>query len=131
MKLKTEKFGIKFLIISIFALSAYSIYVGGDAWEWWHSSTRFITPVMPLVFILLSISIIYIFNILRGLHRFIDIYYNFILSIITILLILNLNYFYGYISLQELFEISINTGIISFSLAESFDRSVVSLTVAN
>ena len=31
---------------------AYRIWVGGDAWEWWgHGANRFVTPVMPLVFV--------------------------------------------------------------------------------
>lgn len=36
----------------------YSIYVGGDAWEWWgHLANRYICIVMPLFFIVLSLSI--------------------------------------------------------------------------
>ncbi|MCX5886678.1 MAG: hypothetical protein NT096_12350 [Proteobacteria bacterium] len=36
----------------------YSIYVGGDSWEWWgHLANRFICIVMPLFFILLSLII--------------------------------------------------------------------------
>jgi hypothetical protein len=31
---------------------AYSIYVGGDAWEWWGGSNRYVTVVMPLFFVL-------------------------------------------------------------------------------
>jgi hypothetical protein len=31
---------------------AYSVYVGGDAWEWWGGSNRYISVVMPLFFIL-------------------------------------------------------------------------------
>lgn len=30
----------------------YSIYVGGDAWEWWGGSNRFVSIVMPLYFVL-------------------------------------------------------------------------------
>jgi hypothetical protein len=30
----------------------YSVYVGGDAWEWWGGSNRYIAIVMPLFFIL-------------------------------------------------------------------------------
>lgn len=35
----------------------YSIYVGGDAWEWWGGSNRFVSVVMPLFFVLLGIGI--------------------------------------------------------------------------
>lgn len=31
---------------------AYSVWVGGDAWEWWGGSNRYITVAMPLFFVL-------------------------------------------------------------------------------
>lgn len=34
------------------AQCAYSIYVGGDAWEWWGGSNRYLSIAMPLFFIL-------------------------------------------------------------------------------
>jgi hypothetical protein len=41
------------LLISLFmAAIGYSIYVGGDAWEYWGCSNRYITMAMPLFFIL-------------------------------------------------------------------------------
>jgi hypothetical protein len=33
---------------------AYSIYVGGDAWEWWGGSNRYISVVMPLCFVIMG-----------------------------------------------------------------------------
>jgi hypothetical protein len=30
----------------------YSVYVGGDAWEWWGGSNRYVTVAMPLFFML-------------------------------------------------------------------------------
>ncbi len=36
---------------------AYSIYVGGDAWEYWGGSNRFITIVMPEFFVLLAYAV--------------------------------------------------------------------------
>jgi hypothetical protein len=36
---------------------AYSIYVGGDAWEYWGGSNRFITVVMPEFFVLLAYAL--------------------------------------------------------------------------
>ncbi|MCX6639383.1 MAG: glycosyltransferase family 39 protein [bacterium] len=43
------------LLISLFiGQMLYSIHVGGDAWEYWGGSNRYITIVMPLFFILLG-----------------------------------------------------------------------------
>lgn len=42
-----------FLLLGIFlAQIAYSIYAGGDAWEYWGGSNRYVSVVMPLFFIL-------------------------------------------------------------------------------
>ncbi len=54
---------IKFFLILILGQIFYSIYVGGDAWEWWRICNRFIVIIMPLFFMLFSLSIyrIYLF----------------------------------------------------------------------
>ena len=40
------------LLGGMFALLlAYSVYVGGDAWEFWGGSNRFVSPAMPLLFV--------------------------------------------------------------------------------
>jgi arabinofuranosyltransferase len=45
-----------FFLAGVFCTQvAYSIYVGGDAWEFFGGSNRYITIVMPLFFVLLSI----------------------------------------------------------------------------
>ncbi len=36
---------------------AYSIYVGGDAWEWWGGSNRYIAIAMPCFFILFGLAL--------------------------------------------------------------------------
>lgn len=36
---------------------AYSAYVGGDAWEFWDFANRFISQVMPVVFVLLALVV--------------------------------------------------------------------------
>jgi len=41
------------LYLLIAAQMFYSIYIGGDSWEWWGGSNRFISIVMPLFFILI------------------------------------------------------------------------------
>lgn len=33
----------------VFAQAAYSVYVGGDAWEWFQYSNRYVSTVVPLV----------------------------------------------------------------------------------
>lgn len=35
---------------------AYSTWVGGDAWEWWGESNRYVTVAAPMVFVLFGIS---------------------------------------------------------------------------
>jgi len=35
---------------------AYSVWVGGDAWEWWGGSNRYISIVMPVFFITFSLA---------------------------------------------------------------------------
>jgi arabinofuranosyltransferase len=56
-----------FLLLYIFVSQlAYSIYVGGDAWEGWsHVANRFLCIVMPSFFILLSLTIKYLFNLVN------------------------------------------------------------------
>lgn len=43
------------------AQAAYSVYVGGDAWEWWGGSNRYISIVMPLFLTLLAYSVCHLF----------------------------------------------------------------------
>jgi hypothetical protein len=38
------------------ACAAYSVYVGGDAWEGWGGTNRYLTPAMPLVFALAAFA---------------------------------------------------------------------------
>jgi arabinofuranosyltransferase len=43
------------LLLSIFAAQcAYSVWVGGDAWEWWGGANRYIAVAMPLFFAALA-----------------------------------------------------------------------------
>jgi hypothetical protein len=35
----------------------YSAWVGGDAWEWWGGANRYISPVLPLLFLLFGIAL--------------------------------------------------------------------------
>src|SRR5207248_2550748 len=46
------------LLLWMFAAQlAYSIYVGGDAWEYWGGSNRYVAIAMPVFFIALSWSL--------------------------------------------------------------------------
>jgi hypothetical protein len=46
------------LVLMITAHAAYSVYVGGDAWEWFgpHYANRYLSVAMPSVFILLAMG---------------------------------------------------------------------------
>lgn len=57
---KRNKF-IYLPIIIFLGQIIYSIYVGGDAWEWWGGSNRYIAIAMPMAFIILSVSINYLY----------------------------------------------------------------------
>lgn len=52
ISLRERKIMLPFLLI-IFQL-LYSVYAGGDTWEWWGGSNRFISIIMPLQFVMLS-----------------------------------------------------------------------------
>ena len=41
----------------LIAQAAYSVYVGGDAWEYWGGSNRYLCIVMPAFFVLLSCAL--------------------------------------------------------------------------
>ncbi len=51
------------LLASVFLSQvAYSVYVGGDAWEWWGGSNRYISIVMPVFLTLLAYSLWYLLS---------------------------------------------------------------------
>jgi arabinofuranosyltransferase len=37
--------------------AAYSVYVGGDAWEWWGGANRYLCVAMPMLFALVGLSL--------------------------------------------------------------------------
>ncbi len=49
--------GLLLLLGMVVAQVAYSMYVGGDAWESWGGCNRFVGVVMPLFFVLLAASL--------------------------------------------------------------------------
>lgn len=42
------------LLVLILSQAGYSVYVGGDAWEWAGGSNRYLAVVMPLAFVLVA-----------------------------------------------------------------------------
>jgi hypothetical protein len=48
---------IRLISWTILAQVAYSVYVGGDAWEYWGGSNRYLSVVMPEFFVLMSYAI--------------------------------------------------------------------------
>jgi len=51
------------------AQAAYSVYVGGDAWEYWGGSNRYLCIVMPAFFVLLSCAL---YEVARALANALD-----------------------------------------------------------
>ncbi len=57
------------LPLSIFVvLIAYSVWVGGDSWEWWMPANRFISTAMPLFIIVLTLSLGKIASIIKRMR---------------------------------------------------------------
>lgn len=57
---------VAFLLLAFVFQCAYSVYVGGDAWEAYSGANRYIAVVMPLLFVLAAWSL----SSLRGYIRF-------------------------------------------------------------
>lgn len=43
---------------AVAAQLSYSVWVGGDAWEWWGGANRYVAIVMPLFFVLLAEALV-------------------------------------------------------------------------
>ncbi len=66
---KKDKKVLLLLYIFVSQLT-YSIYVGGDAWEkWYHVANRFLCIVMPCFFILFSLTLKYLFKLVKHFLR--------------------------------------------------------------
>ena len=48
---------VMLLVLLLGGQFAYSVYVGGDAWEWWGGANRYISIAMPLFFVLLCCAV--------------------------------------------------------------------------
>lgn len=60
---------IALLLTVIAAQCAYSIYVGGDAWEWSGGSNRYISTVMPLFFVIFACALNYLRSLWENFQR--------------------------------------------------------------
>lgn len=100
------------LLFWIFSLQvAYSIYIGGDAWEGWGGSNRFICLVMPVFFVIFSSSLAHLFYQFSGkvsspqlkpsgrTRKYI---YRCGFLILVVMSIVNFNAIYGLSALKEL-----------------------------
>ncbi len=47
---------VALLVAVLTGQAAYSIYVGGDSWEWWGGANRYLSVAMPLAFVLLALA---------------------------------------------------------------------------
>lgn len=47
---------VRLLALPVIFQLAYNVFVGGDAWEWWRGANRFLSPFMPLLFIVFADS---------------------------------------------------------------------------
>ena len=65
MLLATGNRKTRLAAVLVFLQMGYSVFAGGDSWEWWGGSNRFISIVMPLFFILFSGSLREICEILK------------------------------------------------------------------
>ena len=51
---KANYYSYIFLFIIPAIIIVYNIYIGGDAWDWWNGSNRFISIVIPIIFIIFA-----------------------------------------------------------------------------
>jgi len=58
---------VLFLLYVFLLQLFYSIYVGGDVWEWWgHFANRYLCIVMPMFFILIFLMVNYLMEMVKG-----------------------------------------------------------------
>jgi len=102
---RRDKF-ILTLFVVFLAQMAYSIYVGGDAWEYWGGSNRYVSIVMPIFFILFCGSLAaFEKRLLKNVNRtksFAKVWPRFITIVILLISIVKFNVIYSpYATLQE------------------------------
>ncbi len=101
---KRDRF-VPLLFSLMLAQTAYSVYVGGDAWEWWGGSNRFVSVVMPLFLILVAYALALIYRLVRDKFRLdtrrVALAVNTIAGLVVAVALLNINAISGPDSLSE------------------------------
>lgn len=87
-------------IVSILCL--YSMYVGGDAWDWWGGANRFIAPAMPIFFIIIAAGIVQSLPAILNRIKIIG-SEKVVFIIISTIIVLNINFLRNASSLEEMF----------------------------
>lgn len=86
-----------FLVIVPLVLLLYNIYIGGDAWDWWNGANRFISPIVPILFVFTVTAFFSSFP--NAQEKFLK--NKYVNAVIFVLVILFLNMFGSFESLQE------------------------------
>lgn len=92
---------VGFVCLLVAVLSIYSMYVGGDAWDWWGGANRFIAPAMPVFFIAIAAGIVEFLPRLLGRIKFIR-NERLAFIIVSAILICNMNFMRNLSSLEEM-----------------------------
>lgn len=99
---RRERRNLNGFVCSLVAiLCLYSIYVGGDAWDWWGGANRFIAPAMPVFFVLIAESIVRLLpKISQTLGRVLG--EKLLFAALTALILVNINFMRNLSSLEEM-----------------------------
>lgn len=96
---------VPLLLSLMLAQTAYSVYIGGDAWEWWGGSNRFISVVMPLFFVLTgyALALMYQMAVARVVvtRKLSSATARTVFTFIVTLLLVNINAIYGPEAISE------------------------------
>ena len=124
--LYTQESNKRLLAWIFFVQSLYSIYVGGDSWEEWGGSNRFISIAMPLYFILFAALLLPMRKILNdcirnaknipeSLRR-LSLKYMFSLIVFASLVHFNYPVLYEFLMLSKSYQVTYNREMVERSL---------------
>jgi arabinofuranosyltransferase len=120
---RRDKYVLLVLLVFL-AQVAYSIYVGGDAWEHKGGSNRYISLAIPQFFILLCLAAEKVFEAIsapiRNLHRRVPLYVNLGLSAFLLVAMVNINAVLDLNSLKKW----IGTAPIEFTVGNELYTSI-------
>lgn len=92
---------MRFLFWVLMTQVVYSLYVGGDAWEWWGGSNRYVSIAMPLFFILFCCTLAELRHVLTTVVRGKSQLANQFVIVVFMVAIVNFNAFHGHESLAQ------------------------------